>query len=210
MKKIWNKLKKVRAGFTLAETLIVVLILLIVSAIVGAAIPSAANVFAKTVDSANAQVLLSTTMTVLRDEFSTVKEISSISTTEVSYKNDKGNRKLQVVPKSTTYGSGITGPGIWVYPQSEAEGGYGSPFLLVSAEAATSGMYVTLALNTDVSDGVVKMTGIQVLKDGYGKPLAAEADYSVRIIGKAVLPTPAPAAPAEPPTEPPTEPPDGI
>ena len=75
MSVVLKKLKESRAGFTLAETLICVLILLMVSAIVGAAMPSAANAYKNVVDAANAQVLLSTTLTALRDEFSTAKQV---------------------------------------------------------------------------------------------------------------------------------------
>ncbi len=68
MRSILKKLKKGKAGFSLAETLIAILILLMVSAIVAGAMPAAASAYQKTVDAANAQILLSTAMTVLRDE----------------------------------------------------------------------------------------------------------------------------------------------
>ena len=62
MRTILKKLKRGRAGFSFAETLIAILILLLVSSIVAAALPSASNVYVKSVDTANAQVLLSTVM----------------------------------------------------------------------------------------------------------------------------------------------------
>ena len=55
-------------AFTLAETLITVLILLMVSAVVAGGIPAAANAYRKAVDAANAHVLLSTTVNALRSE----------------------------------------------------------------------------------------------------------------------------------------------
>ena len=70
-----QKLKK-SAGFTLAETLITVLILLMVSAVVAGGVPAAANAYRKAVDAANAQVLLSTTVNALRSELSTAWGVS--------------------------------------------------------------------------------------------------------------------------------------
>lgn len=70
-----QKLKKI-AGFTLAETLITVLILLMVSAVVAGGVPAAANAYRKAVDAANAQVLLSTTVNALRSELSTAWGVS--------------------------------------------------------------------------------------------------------------------------------------
>ena len=68
-------------GFSLAETLLAVLILLMVSSIVAAGIPSARNAYEKVVLTANADVLLSTTMTTLRNELGTATDID-IKTTE--------------------------------------------------------------------------------------------------------------------------------
>ena len=78
VKNMTQKLKK-SAGFTLAETLITVLILLMVSAVVAGGVPAAANAYRKAVDAANAQVLLSTTVNALRSELSTAWGISDDS-----------------------------------------------------------------------------------------------------------------------------------
>ena len=70
MKKVYQKLNS-QDAFTLAETLITVLILLMVSAVVAGGVPAAANAYRKAVDAANAHVLLSTTVNALRSELST-------------------------------------------------------------------------------------------------------------------------------------------
>lgn len=75
MKRIRIKLKK-SGGFTLAETLLAVLILLLVSAIVAEGMPVVRNVYEKVFIGANAQVLLSTTVTALRDELGTAWDVS--------------------------------------------------------------------------------------------------------------------------------------
>ena len=54
-------------GFSLAEMLVAILILLMVSSVVAGGVPAASNAYSKAVDAANAQVLLSTAATALRD-----------------------------------------------------------------------------------------------------------------------------------------------
>ena len=61
---------KNRYGFSLAETLMAVLILLLVSSVIAAGIPAAVNAYTKAVDGANAHALLSTTVNALRSELS--------------------------------------------------------------------------------------------------------------------------------------------
>ena len=68
MKKIIYRKHHAIHGFTLAETLLAVLILLMVSSIVAAGIPSARRAYEKVVLASNAEVLLSTTITTLRHE----------------------------------------------------------------------------------------------------------------------------------------------
>ncbi len=74
MKKLRKKLSD-NIGFSLAETLVAVLILLMVSAVVAEGIPAAANAYRKAVDAANAHVLLSTTVNALRGELSTARDL---------------------------------------------------------------------------------------------------------------------------------------
>ena len=86
MKKLRRKLRD-RSGFTLAELLIVVLILLLVSTVVATGVPAAVNSYQKVVDSANAQLLLSTTVTSLRRELSLAGSIEVEGTQVKSYTN---------------------------------------------------------------------------------------------------------------------------
>ena len=67
---IKRKLKN-RKGFTLAETLLAVLILMLVSVIVARGIPVAKNVYQNVVLAANAQDILATAVSNLRDELGT-------------------------------------------------------------------------------------------------------------------------------------------
>ena len=86
-----NKLKR-KSGFTLAETLLAVLILLLVSGIVATGIPVARNVYQKVVIGANAQALLSTTVAALRDELGTAWDVSVTGDTVTYFSADTGAR----------------------------------------------------------------------------------------------------------------------
>ena len=85
------KLKRA-AGFTLAETLMTVLILLMVSAVVAGGMPAAMNAYHKAVDAANAQLLLSTTVNALRDELSTAWDVEVNGTTITYQSSDTGGK----------------------------------------------------------------------------------------------------------------------
>lgn len=68
---------KNKSGFTLAETLLAVLILLLVSVIVANGIPVARNVYNNVIVGANAQMLLSTAVTALRNELGTARDVKT-------------------------------------------------------------------------------------------------------------------------------------
>ena len=80
MKRIKNQ-----SGFTLAETLLTVLILLLVSGIVATGMPAVQTAYEKIVISANAQAMLSTAITALRDNLGTAWNVKSVY-------DDKGNK----------------------------------------------------------------------------------------------------------------------
>ena len=75
-----------RGGFTLAETLLAVLILLMVSVIVATGVPVAKNAYEKVVVAANAQVLLSTAVNTLRDELGTAWDVEVVEEGETEPK----------------------------------------------------------------------------------------------------------------------------
>lgn len=105
MKEALKKLNS-QAAFTLAETLITVLILLMVSAVVAGGVPAAANAYRKAVDAANAHVLLSTTVNALRSELSTAWNVEN-------FKSDETDEK------GITYYSSATGSQSKLYVSSD-------------------------------------------------------------------------------------------
>ena len=78
---------KNRSGFTLAETLLAVLIMLLVTVIMTNGIPAARTAYEKVVLGANAQAMLSTAVTALRDELTTAWQVKKVDATTLEYFN---------------------------------------------------------------------------------------------------------------------------
>ncbi len=182
MRRLLNKKRRNRAGFSLAETLIAILILLMVSSIVAGAIPTAATVYTKTVDAANAQILLSTVVTVLRDELSTATDISIPSGgAEIVYVNgNDGHRKLVL------HATGSSTESIMLYIGSiDLTTGsitYNSARPLVSDAAASKGMIVSCSSAAIDANGVITFTSLTVVKNG--KTLANQESFKIRTVKK--------------------------
>lgn len=169
-----RKLKRA-GGFTLSETLIAVLILLMVSAVVAAGIPMAADVYEKVVDGSNAQVLLSTTVTALRDELAIASDLSVDSSEKsVTYKAANG-----AMSKLSPAEGGIllqeyldvTDPGVTAPSRK-----------LVSQKAASDRLYA-LWEGISYENGIVTVTGLKVKKTGGdGKDLASLSTLKIRVL----------------------------
>jgi len=80
---------KSRSAFTLAETLVAILIMLMVSSVVATGIPVARRAYESVEMAANSELLLSSTISTLRNELSLAKDIKIEGTdkTSVSYLN---------------------------------------------------------------------------------------------------------------------------
>ena len=91
MKTVLKKLNN-GSGFTLPEMLIAVVILVMITASV---LPAAVTAYKNAVDAANAQVLLSTTVSALRSELSTAWDVKTPDDTTITYKSsDTGSRSV--------------------------------------------------------------------------------------------------------------------
>lgn len=91
-----------RKGFTLAETMLAVLILVLVSSIVAAGMPAAKRAYEKVVLAGNSELLLSTAVSTLRDELGTAWDVQSATGGGVIYFSaDTGNRSKLYVDAGT-------------------------------------------------------------------------------------------------------------
>lgn len=143
-----------RRGFTITEMLIVLLILMMVTMLLAAGIPLASRAYKKVVDASNAQLLLSTTMTELRDELSFASDVS-VSGGVISFKAADGS--------SSTISCKPDGIYLHEHIEFDTDGSYDR--LLVSDKAATSGLAASWS-SVSCSGGVVTVNGLSVSKDG--------------------------------------------
>ena len=156
-----------RGGFTLAETLLAVLILLMVSSIVASGIPVAKNAYEKVVLGSNAQLLLSTAASALRNEIGTAREAAvedggltyfsgDTGAKSKLYTVDNGNRKTIMLQEYVSV-DGLNSGGY--------AGGEARP--LVSNAAETDDLYVSFG-GVEVSGGVVRFRALRVYRRGGG------------------------------------------
>ncbi len=156
------------SGFSFAEMLAAMVILLLVSGIVARGIPVASDVYMKVVDSANAETLLSTTMTCLRDEFDLAHDIE-INGSEITYTSALGRM----------YNLKNTDQGIHVadITNEDEEGLYDR--LLVSASARTSKLHAAYD-SVSVSEGIVTFTNLSVFREG--TEITGIPEFRIRVI----------------------------
>ncbi|MCR5842409.1 MAG: prepilin-type N-terminal cleavage/methylation domain-containing protein, partial [Oscillospiraceae bacterium] len=159
------------AGFTLAETLVAVVILVLISA---AALPAAMNAYRNAVDAANAQVLLSTTVNALRSELSTAWNVSADGTTITYQSADTGDKSVISLGEDCIMlqeYSRDDNPGWW----GGAEKPTASPRPLVPdamrQETRNSGARMSVTYGPDdvsiSDDGMyITITGLRVERDG--------------------------------------------
>lgn len=193
MKK-WISRKSNRSGFTLTETLFAVMIMMLVSATLAAGLPVAASALREAVDASHAQVLLSTTMTAMRDELSMAKDIvwevdetgkGKISYTDsagvhstIQFKDDSSSLGIFLSKNAALNGSGDAGSTVTKRDRR-----------IVSDQAATDGLYEKFSdITCDNENGIVSINGLQVCrkKDGEDHVLAdlGTVAFEIEVIGR--------------------------
>ena len=171
--KIARKLKG-HGGFTLAETMLAVLILLLVSSIVATGVPAAKDAYEKVILGSNAQLLLSTTVNALRDELGTAWEVSAdgasvtyfsadTGTKSVISKGDKTILRQEFAHESADATNFIFGDKI---SSTDTTIKYGSTGIsLVSDMTTTNDLYVTYdSVSCDKDKDIVTFTGLKVYR----------------------------------------------
>ena len=177
MEKMIRKKIRTNQGFTLAETLLAVLILLMVSAIVAAGIPVAKNAYEKVVLSSNAEVLLSTTISTLRNELGTAMDVS-VSTSDdettmtITYYNSVRESLSEI--SMDNMGTDIQFQRYYSADASNTEN-------LISDKTATNNLHVTFGSVTyNHKSGVITFENLIVKRDT--TILASRDILSIRVI----------------------------
>ncbi len=153
MKQVVRKLKNDRRGFTLVELLVVVLVLLLVTSVIVGGLPAAQRAYYSVTDKADAQLLLSTASTRLRDELGTASGIWVVPASgTITYRDSDGVR-TQIYPGSD-----------WIYfryPDLVTENA--QPF--VTDTVREDGLYITYG-SVSFDRGVLTIYDLAVGKDG--------------------------------------------
>ena len=180
--KLTKRLRR-RGGFSLAETMLALLILLLVTIIVVTGIPTAIRIYQEAVDNANAQTLLSTSMVRLRDELCTASEIT-VTDSSISYRDDDG------ILSRLFFAAGDDGGIYKQYTDSNPDlvipDALLDARLLISKQ--TSGnirMYITYddpdtAADVTFKNGVVTFSRLLVYKNA--APIAEMKNFQIRVL----------------------------
>ena len=192
------------SGFTLAETLVAILILLMVSAVVAGGIPAAKNAYEKVVLASNAEVLLSTTISSLRNELGTASNVD-VKGTVITYYNPSIKATSRICLNSDLPGLGMNKltnnpDGVIVYQRyAEAtvgtteSNGQSAVTRLVSEKASTQGLYATYdSVELDMENGLIHFgkSGVdennlsvkQEIQNGTDKKITERDVLSIRLI----------------------------
>ena len=183
--RIGEKLKS-HNGFTLAETLLAVLILLLVSVIVANGIPAASNAYRKTVLAANAQSLMSTTVAALRDELGTAWDVSVADNKVTYYSADTGNRSTlekadDGAIKLTEY---VSTDNLNMDASSVGKIRELTPSATLTKDLMITYTSVTYTYDSTAAYGIIVFTGLKVTPKGKTDPVIAqmETPLTIRII----------------------------
>ena len=171
-------------AFTLAETLLAVLILLMVSTIVATGIPVARNAYEKVVLASNAEVLLSTTISTLRNELGTAQTI------ETPEPASEGSAKPGTV---ITYYNAARGAFSKIYVDTDEKimlqryfskdglGATNDAVQMISSKTSTADLYVTYGSAT-YSNGIITFSNLSVNRENGTTGLASRPTLSIRVI----------------------------
>ena len=179
-------------GFTLAETLIAMLLMAFVGMIVTGGIAMGARVYGEIVERSNAELLLSTTLLELRDQLDRVQEVRTVTNSGVTtlyYRDRTSNwkaltslgRKSDGTPEKNSKVPGgeqfrEMPRGIYLtefsgYSIAGAPTAVLNTQLMVSDEAAGKSLYATYE-SIEYKDGNFVITGLRVCNKNTGAVIA--------------------------------------
>lgn len=197
---------KGRGGFSLAEMLLATLILLLVATIMTTGLPAAKTAYEKVILGSNAQLLLSTTVTALRDELGTAWDVEVNGTTVTYSSANTGTKSVisrrkpkddstyetiyrQEFAKEADEGDVIFGDKIDKAKDPSKGIRYGKDDItLISGAASTSDLFVTYesVAPNDSDPSIVTFKNLKVCRKSDPNAVCAElSQLDVRVIAMA-------------------------
>ena len=183
MKRLCRKLRQ-RHGLTLAEMLATVLILVLAASIAATGIPAAKAAYDRSVDAANAQALLSMTVTELRKELGLASGVAIGDTgTEITYTSGTNGGENRILILKDEDGL----ERICIQEMRELRNDDDSavmaprPLVSIGSDDKTRKLHVVFQQGS-YSDGVFTIRNLQVLKDT--QVLAKLDALTIRTINK--------------------------
>ncbi len=167
-----------KQGFTIAELMLTMLILVMVAGVMTAGVSVASKAYKKVVESANAQLLYSTTLTALRTALGSANEVAE---------QDEDTNSISYYSAETGYTTiACAEDGIWIKPYLTAEYGTGTTDysrLLVSL-AAADGLVVQFdSITYSCAAKLFTITGLSVTGAGGELLAGAESDtFTIRAV----------------------------
>ena len=166
-------------GFSLVELLVVLLIVTMITMLLSSGIPVAVNAYQSVMDSSNAQVLLSTTTSLLRSELGRAVDITLSDDGTLRFIDSRTNDVILLNGSSATSGFTLT------YEDPDLvflETGTSSR-PLVSEKMATNGLIVQCdSPEISPDNKVVTFKNLRVTKPGRTSPLTTLSEFKVRSI----------------------------
>lgn len=181
-----------KSGFSLAEMLMAVLILLMVSSIVATGIPVVKNAYEKVVLASNAEVLLSTAISSLRNELGTAQSIETPATESADTAKDGTivsyySMARRVTSRVYVSNGDIKEIKINRYYSSDELSATDTPSPLVLSNKATyewNDLYVTYS-GVSYSGGIITFHDLAVMRESTNTKLTNEDfDLAIRVISE--------------------------
>ena len=176
MKMLKGKLNN--KGFTLVEMLAVLFILGVLTALMAMIMPVAAKTFFNVVDSANSQVLLSTTITELRDELGTATNITvSLDRKKITYLSANTGNMSTISSKAE---NGNVKEGIYIEGGTEGTAEADNNMLVTRAAATYKLTIVCDSFAYDESTGIITINNLDVHNADKTLTLASRKVLNIR------------------------------
>ena len=170
------------AGFTLMELLLTMFILMIVTTVVATGFPYAKDAYDKVVLAANAEVVLSTGMSTLRNELGTAQNVTVNGTTVTYYNTTRGAESK--ISRGDVDAANAAMLQRYSLLSSGGANKTTDAARLVAEETATQNMYVSYE-GVTCADGIVTFEEFAVYRPRSGTALAGPVTFSVRVISEA-------------------------